>query len=58
MGAKTSRTRLHMVARTLLENEISFTHSHTHLNYLGAFLRFRRTFAEVITSSGASAHEF
>ena len=27
-------------------------------NYLGAFLRFRRAFVEVITFGGASAHEF
>ena len=29
-----------------------------HSNYLDVFLRFRRTFAEVITFGGASAHEF
>ena len=28
------------------------------LELLGVFLRFRKTFAEVITFSGASAHEF
>ena len=28
------------------------------LELLGVFLRFRRTFAEVITFGGASAHEF
>ena len=27
-------------------------------NYLGVFLRFRRTFAEVIMFGEASAHEF
>ena len=27
-----------------------------HLNYLGVFLRFRRTFAEVNTFGGASVH--
>ena len=29
-----------------------------HSNYLDVFPRFRRTFAEVITFVGASAHEF
>ena len=29
-----------------------------HSNYLGVFLRLRRTFAKVITFVGASAHEF
>ena len=29
-----------------------------HSNYLRVFLRFRRTFAEVITFGEASAHEF
>ena len=29
-----------------------------HSNYLGGFLRLRRTFAEVITFVGASAHKF
>ena len=28
------------------------------LELLGVFVRFRRTFAEVITFGGASAHEF
>ena len=29
-----------------------------HSNYLDVFLRFRRTFVEVITFGGSSAHEF
>ena len=29
-----------------------------HSNYLGVFLKFRRTFAEVITFGEATAHEF
>ena len=29
-----------------------------HSNYLGVFLSFKRTFAEVITPSEASTHEF
>ena len=29
-----------------------------HSNYLGVFLRFRRTFTEVITFDKALAHEF